>query len=81
MSDYLYLIWYGIALIVVGVMLFQLLKQRGFYTKKDVEEHEVAMTKTYGKKGYSIIKIIGWFALILFWFLMLGQCAQSHLKM
>ena len=78
--DYLNLIWYILALIVIGAMLYYIIKQNGFYTKKDSEEYENNMKETYGKKGYTVIKIIGWCLLILFWLYMLGKCSEDYLK-
>ena len=78
--EYLYLMLYIIALAVVGYVLWRSLKDRGLYSKKDVLEYDNSMEDCYGKKGYSMIKIIGGIFIVLFWIYMLGQCSQNYLK-
>ena len=78
--EYLYLIWYAIGLAVIAGILWHTLKQNGLFSKKEATEYENAMENSYGRKGYSAIKIVGGVLLILFWLYMLGKCSQEYLK-
>lgn len=80
MMEYLYLIWYVLALTIIGGILWHTLKQRGLFSRDEVREYEDTMKNIYGKRGYLIIKVIGTIFLVLFWIYMLGKCSQDYLK-
>lgn len=78
--EYLYLIWYTLALAIIAGILWYTLKHGDMFSKKDATEYKNVMKDSYGKKGYSAIKIIGGILLVLFWLYMLGKCSQEYLK-
>lgn len=78
--EYLYLIWYVLALTIIASIVWYTLKHSGLFSKKDTTNYESTMEDSYGKKGYSAIKIVGGVLLILFWLYMLGKCSQEYLK-
>lgn len=74
------ILFYIVALIIVGALLWYIIKLQGPSLLQDVKQGDNDFKEFVGKRNYKIFNIFAWIIciLIILWFL--GQCAQDYLN-